>query len=93
MKVEAGLVNRKRQGNCQLPKEMSRSSKKNRRRQKKSITVVQKLFETCRDVFSASGAGIVPSQGDVERIRLVLGMGFFPSWVDFASGFCSHGLI
>eukprot|EP00268_Persea_americana_P059881 TRINITY_DN739_c0_g1_i2.p1 TRINITY_DN739_c0_g1~~TRINITY_DN739_c0_g1_i2.p1 ORF type:complete len:293 (+),score=39.40 TRINITY_DN739_c0_g1_i2:308-1186(+) len=72
MKVEAGLVNRKRQGNCQLPKEMSRSSKKNRRRQKKSITVVQKLFETCRDVFSASGAGIVPSQGDVERIRLVL---------------------
>lgn len=90
MRLEAGLVDRKGQEICRkLPKEKGRNGRKDRRRQKKSSmppTIVQKLLETCRDVFSASG---VPSPGDVERIRLVLGMFFF----FFSSGFCSDGLV
>ncbi|KAL3525960.1 hypothetical protein ACH5RR_014332 [Cinchona calisaya] len=46
-------------------------SKKNRRRQKK-ITVVQKLYETCKEVFVDCGPGVVPSPDKVERLKAVL---------------------
>lgn len=51
-------------------------SKKNRRRQKK-VTVVQKLYETCKDVFADCGPGVVPSPDKVERLKAVLGMIIF----------------
>lgn len=34
---------------------------------------VQKLFDTCREVFSDGAAGLVPSQADVKRIVSALG--------------------
>lgn len=71
MRIEAGLVEEP----LESAKEKSRSNKKNRRGRKKSMqTVVQKLFETCKEVFSPGGAGFVPPPEDVERLRLVLGM-------------------
>ncbi|CAL9067399.1 unnamed protein product [Musa banksii] len=51
------------------------SSKKNKRKQKKvgsTPSAVQRLFETCKEVFADGGAGIVPSPEDVDRLRSVL---------------------
>jgi plant cysteine oxidase len=36
-------------------------------------TVVQRLFEACREVFTGAGPGAVPPPADVERIKSVLG--------------------
>ncbi|XP_027151086.1 plant cysteine oxidase 2-like [Coffea eugenioides] len=47
-------------------------SKKNRRKQKKTTVVVQKLYETCKEVFSDCGPGVVPSPDKVERLKVVL---------------------
>lgn len=47
--------------------------KVNRRRQKK-ITVVQKLYETCKEVFADCGPGVIPSPDKVERLKAVLGL-------------------
>ncbi|KAL3526496.1 hypothetical protein ACH5RR_011152 [Cinchona calisaya] len=46
-------------------------SKKNRRRQKK-VTVVQKLYETCKEVFADCGPGVVPSSDKIEQLKAVL---------------------
>lgn len=45
--------------------------KVNRRKQKKA-TVVQKLYETCKEVFADCGPGVVPSPDKVERLKAVL---------------------
>ncbi|XP_031287288.1 plant cysteine oxidase 2 [Pistacia vera] len=47
-------------------------SKKNRRRHKKMLLPVQKLYDTCKDVFAFGGAGVVPSPEKIERLRSVL---------------------
>uniref|UniRef100_A0A5B7AB86 cysteine dioxygenase n=1 Tax=Davidia involucrata TaxID=16924 RepID=A0A5B7AB86_DAVIN len=49
----------------------SKSAKKNRRRQRK-MSRVQKLYDTCKEVFSPGGIGIVPPPSDIERILSVL---------------------
>lgn len=86
MRIGAGLVEK----SLESTKEKSRSNKKKRRGKKKPMpSGVQKLFDTCKEVFSAGGAGIVPSPGDVERLRLVLGM--FLGLI-IPSGFCSYDL-
>lgn len=48
--------------------------KKNRKRNKKSNmpSLVQKLFQTCKEVFASCEAGTVPQPEDVERLRVVL---------------------
>ncbi|WCJ20803.1 hypothetical protein M5689_003008 [Euphorbia peplus] len=48
--------------------------KKGRRGQlKKSVvTPVQRLFDTCKDVFSSTGPGIVPNSDQIEKLRAVL---------------------
>ncbi|RWV92471.1 hypothetical protein GW17_00045147 [Ensete ventricosum] len=54
----------------------SSNTKKNKRRQKKSAAMtsaVQRVFETCKEVFADGGPGIVPSPDEVERLRSVLG--------------------
>lgn len=51
------------------------SSKKGKRKQKRSEpmpTVVQRLFDTCREVFADCGPGVVPSPENVERLRSIL---------------------
>ncbi|OVA13306.1 Cysteamine dioxygenase [Macleaya cordata] len=74
MRIETSLIEQKGQEFCELPKESSnKKSKKNRKRQKKPMpSVVQKLFETCKEVFATGGAGYIPSPSDIERLRLVL---------------------
>ncbi|RRT77349.1 hypothetical protein B296_00005624 [Ensete ventricosum] len=55
------------------------SSKKSRREQKKlgpMPSAVQRLFETCKEVFANGGPGIVPSPEDVDRLRSILGVLF-----------------
>ena len=55
------------------------SSKKGKRKQKRSEsmpTVVQRLFDTCREVFADCGPGVVPSPENIGRLRSVLGIEF-----------------
>ncbi|KAJ0985544.1 hypothetical protein J5N97_003900 [Dioscorea zingiberensis] len=59
----------------QLVEKAKSSSKKSRRRQRKSGSMpsaVQRLYDTCMDVFVDGGAGVVPPPEDVERIRSAL---------------------
>lgn len=64
----------------------SKSSKKNRRRQRK-MTVVQRLYDICNEVFGAGRHGIVPPPDDIQRIKSVLGMCFF--LFNLVFGYCS----
>ncbi|KAK9698368.1 hypothetical protein RND81_08G099400 [Saponaria officinalis] len=51
---------------------ISRSSRKDRKRSKKGQFPVQTLFETCKEVFSNGGVGFIPPPLDVDRLRSVL---------------------
>ncbi|KAL8193496.1 hypothetical protein R6Q57_026631 [Mikania cordata] len=50
---------------------MSGESKRRRTRQKK-LRAVQKLYDTCRDVFANCGPGVVPSAEGIERLKNIL---------------------
>ncbi|XP_065879871.1 plant cysteine oxidase 2-like [Euphorbia lathyris] len=39
---------------------------------KRAVAPVQKLYDTCKDVFSSTGPGIVPSPDQIEKLRAVL---------------------
>lgn len=73
MGIETTLADRKGKEFCELPKVTNSNSKarKGRRRQKK-MSPVQKLFETCKEVFASGGTGIVPPSQDIQRICSVL---------------------
>ncbi|KAL5742243.1 hypothetical protein ACOSP7_028975 [Xanthoceras sorbifolium] len=47
-------------------------SRKNRRRERKMLLPVQRMYDTCKDVFAFGGPGIVPSPEKIERLRAVL---------------------
>uniref|UniRef100_A0A1D1XGT4 cysteine dioxygenase n=1 Tax=Anthurium amnicola TaxID=1678845 RepID=A0A1D1XGT4_9ARAE len=71
MRVEGGLAERE----GLEPAANKSSSRKGKRRQRKPPampTLVQKLYVTCREVFSDGRAGVVPSTADVEHLRSVL---------------------
>ncbi|URE26093.1 2-aminoethanethiol dioxygenase [Musa troglodytarum] len=76
MRVNGSLADRKGSDQVATGKSTSSSnSKKNKRRQKKSAAMpsaVQRVFETCKEVFADGGPGIVPSPDEVERLRSVL---------------------
>ncbi|OIW12441.1 hypothetical protein TanjilG_04190 [Lupinus angustifolius] len=75
MGIEKTLVDRKVGDFCELQRDTitnSKSRKKNRRRPKKTVSPVQILFETCKDVFSSGGVGIVPPPQDIEKLQSVL---------------------
>lgn len=68
------LVTDDRDGRVELAPEKSKDpSRKRKRRQKKAARAVQRLFETCKQVFAEGGPGITPSPGDVDRLRSLLG--------------------
>ncbi|KAI3417153.1 Cysteine dioxygenase [Psidium guajava] len=46
-------------------------SRKGRRRQKKMLPI-QRLFDTCKEVFAESGTNIIPYAQDIQRLRAVL---------------------
>ncbi|KAL5724991.1 cysteamine dioxygenase [Ranunculus cassubicifolius] len=78
MRIEANVVEQKKQKNCELQREnKSIRLKKNRKRSKKSmagvsISVVERLFLTCQEVFANCEAGTIPPPDDVERLRDIL---------------------
>ncbi|KAL6520359.1 hypothetical protein OROMI_032539 [Orobanche minor] len=51
---------------------VSNESKKNKQRKQKKLSQVQKLYQTCKDVFADCGPGIVPSPDKVEKLAAVL---------------------
>ncbi|KAI3462951.1 hypothetical protein Pfo_019614 [Paulownia fortunei] len=50
---------------------VSNESKKSKRRQKK-LSPVQRLYDTCKEVFADCGPGIVPSPEKVEKLAALL---------------------
>ncbi|CAA7402983.1 unnamed protein product [Spirodela intermedia] len=75
MRVEGDFADRKARELAAAERVNGPSLKRNRRRQKNSPampTLVQKLFNTCREIFSGVQAGVVPSPAGVERLRSVL---------------------
>ncbi|XP_021808770.1 plant cysteine oxidase 2-like [Prunus avium] len=74
MGIETTTPNRK--GNKEiygLPVETNSHNKtKKCRRRHRKMSPVQRLYQTCKDVFSFCGAGIVPSPEDIQRLRSVL---------------------
>lgn len=56
---------------------MVSGDRKNKRLRQKKVTAVQKLYDTCRDVFADCGPGIVPSVDGIERLKDVLSKFFF----------------
>lgn len=65
--VEMGI-----EQNISKPKgKVYNESKKNKRRQRKS-SQVQRLYETCKEVFADCGPGVVPSTDKVELLKAVL---------------------
>ncbi|KAL5975455.1 hypothetical protein ACLOJK_019777 [Asimina triloba] len=77
MRIETGLIKRTGQQFCELP-EKSRA-KKNRRRHRRPMpaAVVQKLYDTCKEVFAQAGTA-VPSPDDVRRLCSVLAYSMTP---------------
>lgn len=75
MGFETTRANQKGKEFREFPKEtnanLSTRPKRSRRRQKK-MSPVQRLFETCKEVFTNGETGIVPSSEDIERLRAVL---------------------
>lgn len=55
---------------------VSGERKKRRMRQKK-ITAVQKLYDTCKEVFANCGPGIVPDADGIQRLQNILSKLFF----------------
>ncbi|KAB1211647.1 2-aminoethanethiol dioxygenase [Morella rubra] len=59
----------------ELPKATDTNSKSKHgrsRRRRKKMSPVQKLFETCKEVFANGRPGFVPPPEDIERLRAVL---------------------
>ena len=76
MGIERGtLGDKKAKKLFEMPKEMSMNgkSRKNRRRQKK-MSPVQRLYDTCCQVFASVATNIVPPPQDIEKLRLVIGL-------------------
>uniref|UniRef100_A0A5B7ADC0 cysteine dioxygenase n=1 Tax=Davidia involucrata TaxID=16924 RepID=A0A5B7ADC0_DAVIN len=71
MGIERILADRKGKEYCELRNVTNSKSKKNRRRQRK-MSRVQKLYETCKEVFAFGGNGFVPPPTDIERLQSVL---------------------
>ncbi|KAI7731140.1 hypothetical protein M8C21_006548 [Ambrosia artemisiifolia] len=46
--------------------------KKSKRIRQKKVTPVQKLYDTCQDVFANCGPGVVPSVEGIQRLKHVL---------------------
>lgn len=56
---------------------VSNESRKGKRKAKK-MSPVQKLYETCKEVFADCGPGIVPSADKVDKLAAVLGIKSIP---------------
>ncbi|KAL5733126.1 hypothetical protein ACOSQ2_032818 [Xanthoceras sorbifolium] len=57
-------------------------SRKNRWRERKMRLLVQRMYDTCKDVFAFSETGIVPSPEKIERLRAFLEAAGENDWLD-----------
>lgn len=78
MGITTTVAGRKGKGLSELSRDTtantnSKSSKKNRRRQRKNMLPIQRLFDVCKEVFSSSDTNIIPSAEDIERLKTILG--------------------
>ena len=77
MGIERILASRKGKECYELPSEAKSKAKKNRRRQR-NMSPVQRLYETCKQVFAEFRPGIVPPSDKIQQIKSVLGKTYFP---------------
>ncbi|XP_074576035.1 plant cysteine oxidase 2-like [Curcuma longa] len=71
MRVGGNLVADDRDGRVESAPEKSKGpARKSKRRQKKAARAVQRLFETCKQVFAEGG--VIPSPENVDRLRSLL---------------------
>lgn len=54
------------------PKIKEFSERKKARRRSRKVPAVQKLYDTCKQVFANCGPGVIPSSTDIERLKSVL---------------------
>lgn len=47
------------------------------------ITAVRRLFNTCKEVFSNGGPGVVPSEDKIQQLREILGIQFLLVFLNF----------
>ncbi|XP_009342866.2 plant cysteine oxidase 2 [Pyrus x bretschneideri] len=75
MGIEMVAPNRKRNKEFLELAEVTNSKSKTRkcRRRQRKMSPVQKLYETCKEVFSSGGAGVIPPADDIQRLSSVLG--------------------
>ena len=61
-------------------KKKTKKKKKRGMRRKRSdspayeITPVRRLFDTCKEVFSNGGPGVIPSEDKIQQLRDILGI-------------------
>lgn len=57
---------------CQMGMEKVSGERKKRKMRQKKVTAVQKLYDTCTEVFADCGPGVVPSAEGIERLKEIL---------------------
>ncbi|XP_057435962.1 plant cysteine oxidase 2-like [Lotus japonicus] len=60
---------------CELSaetKSTNSKSRKNRRHRQRNVLPVQRLFQTCKQVFASTGPGVVPSPQHIEMLHSIL---------------------
>lgn len=62
--------------------ERNNESRKSKRRQRRS-SPVQRLYDTCNEVFADCGPGIVPSPDKVQKLASFLGIQSFNHFASF----------
>lgn len=57
---------------CQMGMEKVSGERKKRRMRQKKVTAVQKLYDTCTEVFADCGPGVIPNAEGIERLKDIL---------------------
>lgn len=57
---------------CQMGMEKVSGERKKRRTRQRKVTAVQKLYNTCSEVFANCGPGVVPPAEGIERLKVIL---------------------
>lgn len=71
MKTESSFVGKKRDALGHEEKMIRKKCCKRPTKHRSPSTIVQQLYDTCKEVFK--GSGTVPTPCDVEKMKLVLG--------------------
>lgn len=58
--------------NASKPKDKPYSESKRSKRRQKKTSMVQRLYETCQEVFADCGPGVVPSSDKIDRLKNIM---------------------